>query len=691
MNGVVGDLVAQMKSPVEADRRDAARRFATLGPGAAALDPLLDCLRDQTWSVRAAAVESLCKLATGGAGLAWIDRLLGILCDPDARVRNSAITVLARIGPAAVPVLAGAFAAPDPDTARYAADALGELGDRHGVLPLVAALAHPSDEVKYRAMVALGRLRDPRALPALVRQLDGDLWLQSAAVEALGAIGDPAATEPLLALLDRSDFLVPAIAEALGRIGDPAALPALFRLIERTGAEPGSGSTEARRAALTAAGHLLPRDASASEGAALAPAAAGPAFAASVTAALADPDRPTRSAAARVAARLGLPDAVPVLVDLVSAEAQAGDGEEAHEAAAELAALARQAPDGPAGRALHGLLVAGSPAARRLAAWAAGEASLRAACAWLVRLTEPDGADDDLRAEAVRALGRIGDPDALPALFVRLDDPVERVRQAAVEAVAACGQLPGVAEGLLERLADPESPEVRSAIEALSRIHDRRAVEPLKRLLLAPRAEVRQAAVFALAVFDEDQVGSLPLMLLGSEDPVLRRSAAAVLGELGDPCALEPLRLTLRDADPWVRYEAARAIAGLGDRRGAPALREALGDPVGAVRLAAAGGLGALRDHGALPGLLPLAVDADEDVRAAAIEALGRLDGEAVLPALLAALGDPSWKVRAAGAEALGCRAETAAQDALAALLEDPHPSVRRAAGWALERTGGPR
>jgi HEAT repeat protein len=702
---VLDALVAQMKSPVEAERRDAARRLATLGADAErALEPLLGCLHDQAWSVRAAAVESLCRLATAGAGLAWVDRLFGILRDPDARVRNSAVTVLSRIGPSVIPVLTGALSSPDPDTGRYAADVLGDLGDRHAVLPLVAALAHPSDEVKYYAMVALGKLRDARAVTALVRQLDGDMWLQSAAVEALGAIGDRQATAPLIALLGRAGFLAPAIAEALGRIADPSALPALLGLVAGagrvgSGGEP-AGSAETRRAALAAAARILPRDGGASRG------QADPAARSAVAAALGEPA--TRGAAALVASRLGMPEAIPALADLVAAadvadmdgvgDGDAGDADDgSRAAAAELATLARLRPDGPAARAIETLLASGTAAARRLAAWMAGEAALVGCLPRLATLAAPDAgmdgdglepADDDLRTEAVRALGRLAAPAALDALLPRLDDPVERVRQAAVDAVAACGQLPGVADQLLARLDEPDGTEVRSAIEALSRIHDRRAVEPLKRLLYAARPEVRQAAVFALAVFDEDAVGSLPLMLLGSEDPVLRRSAATVLGELGDSRALEPLRLTLRDADPWVRYEAARAIAALGDRRGGSSLREALADRVGAVRLAAARGLGELRDQAALDPLLALAGDADEDVREAAIEAAGRLTGETVLPALLEALRDGSWKVRAAAAEALGRRGETAAQDALAALSDDPHPSVRRAAETALDRTG---
>ncbi len=689
---MLDDLLARMKSPVEAERRDAARRVATLGrEAAAALDPLLDCLHDQAWSVRAAAVESLCKLATAGAGLAWIDRLLAILRHPDARVRNSAVTVLSRIGPSAIPVLAGAFAMPDPDTARYAADAMGELGDRHAVLPLVAALGHPSDDVKYYAMVALGKLRDARAVPALVRQLDADLWLQSASVEALGAIGDRAAVGPLVALLGRSDFLAPAIAEALGRIGDPAVLPALFGLIEQVQAVASAGAAEARRAALAAAARLLPRDGG------IRPVGT-PALAAAVTAALADPDLETRVAAAIVAARVGLPEAVPALAALVGhddadPESPAED-DHGRASAMELSALARRDPSGAAARAIEGLLASGTPAARQLAALAAGEARLGACRGRLAELTGAAGegeANDDLRAEAVHALGKLHAPEVIEPLLPLLHDPVERVRQAAVDAVAQCGQLPGVVEMLLGRLDDTDAPDIRSAVEALSRIHDRRAVEPLKRLLYAARPEVRQAAVFALAVFDEDEVGSLPLMLLGSEDPVLRRSAAAVLGELGDPRALEPLRLTMRDADPWVRYEAARALGALGDRRGAAALHEALADPVGAVRLAAARALGEIRDAEAVGPLLGLAADPDEDVREAVIEAVGRLSGDAVLGALVSALGDDSWKVRTAAATALGRRAETAAQDALAALLDDPHPSARRAAELALERTGAPQ
>lgn len=47
----------------------------------------------------------------------------------------------------------------------------------------------------------------------------------------------------------------------------------------------------------------------------------------------------------------------------------------------------------------------------------------------------------------------------------------------------------------------------------------------------------------------------------------IRAHAAATLGDIGDPCAVEPLIVALKDSDIHVRCAAARALGKIGDPR----------------------------------------------------------------------------------------------------------------------------
>jgi arylsulfatase A-like enzyme/HEAT repeat protein len=110
-----------------------------------------------------------------------------------------------------------------------AALALASIGDRGGVLVLAEALDHCDDVLLCRVVItSLGKLRDPRAVPALIAHLP-EVQNRREMVDALGEIGDPSARDALVARL-RHDEYVPVrvrAAAALARIGDPSALGAL--------------------------------------------------------------------------------------------------------------------------------------------------------------------------------------------------------------------------------------------------------------------------------------------------------------------------------------------------------------------------------------------------------------------------------------------------------------------------------
>lgn len=84
-----------------------------------------------------------------------------------------------------------------------AARALGAVGDREAVLPLVAALREDDLLLRAEVLFALGELRDDGAVPAMsIFLASDDARLREAAARALGVLGSPKALPGLVRALD---------------------------------------------------------------------------------------------------------------------------------------------------------------------------------------------------------------------------------------------------------------------------------------------------------------------------------------------------------------------------------------------------------------------------------------------------------------------------------------------------------
>ena len=153
----------------------------------------------------------------------------------DGRGRDEALAALRRATGRHRAVIADALLEPlrvvqgsAVDRAREVASALGLLDEwRRG-------LVRGSWSSRSKAALALGLVRDPAAVPALVRVLDDPHdEIRAATVDALGAIGDVAAVQALLARIgEQSRHQQARLVEALRRIG-----PAVTASIVTLGAE----------------------------------------------------------------------------------------------------------------------------------------------------------------------------------------------------------------------------------------------------------------------------------------------------------------------------------------------------------------------------------------------------------------------------------------------------------------------
>lgn len=163
-----------------------------------------------------------------GAAILSEHRLLEYLRQEDDVRRNAAVEMLKLRRQRSFRLATLLLEDRDPDVVLQAVQVLSHLGDRSSLDPLVKALKHRDANVAQEAIVALGNLRDVRALPELLPFLAEDSWLQLAAIEAVGKLGSTEAVEDLEYLLP-NEVLAPMVEEALARIGGLQAVMALAR------------------------------------------------------------------------------------------------------------------------------------------------------------------------------------------------------------------------------------------------------------------------------------------------------------------------------------------------------------------------------------------------------------------------------------------------------------------------------
>ena len=469
------------------------------------------------------------------------------------------------------PDLVALLADREPQLRRRAALAIGRIGLSDGIIPLVSSLTDPEVEVRQMSAFALGLLGDETATPALLNALD-----------------DP---EPVVQ--GRA-------AEALGRIGAVDAAPAIGALV---------------RTHVTAAFDLDPDD-------------------------LSFPLSPEIEAFRLGLYALGALKAYEPLADAVLQEngqpvlwwwpvvyalQQTGDPR-ALDALVTLAAV-----QGSVGVAF---------AARGLGE--IGDTNAPVAAEALLGLLDLDRRDERVIATAIRALARIEDPrigEALHQFAIRPElSPTLRL-----EALDALPQqlTSGASEVFVELMTDRWPPMRAAALKALARTAPDTFTLVLSGLGRDPDWRVRKALAEGLAftdpeaatyqlnllLDDEDarvvpavlqslatlRVQNLEQVLLGqlaSEDVVVRKTAATLLGELGaatNSAGARPALVTalvqafeVAKDDPsyLARSAILDALTALGGTEAQATLTGALSDADWAARLRAAAGLEIHRPDG---------------------------------------------------------------------------------------------
>ena len=342
----------------------------------------------------------------------------------------------------------------------------------------------------------------------------------------------------------------------------------------------------------------------------------------------------------------------------------------------------------------------------RLSGWIEEENErnlIHALCGVLLHLLEPDGDESDTR-EVLRVIDRV-----LESLLEdgKFTDAIMIIRE--LRAYGERGEENDVVRGMardalseiggdrMVRLVSSHLPSATGEkrdflIEFLSTL-DQTAVPALLDLLEQP--ETKDIATRVLKIMAPQHFSILVNRL---KDPrrTIVTSVIRLLGEVGDPRAVGPLRAAMGHADPAIRREAIRAVASLGAEDVLGMLRPALEDEEQDIRIAAVRALSELPPAITRYPLLEMAQSKDFPKRnyfekkeiLLALAAAADLEVEDWLTTLAT---KRSWlrreerdELRACAVAALARIGSGSAMVTVRECLDDKSPQVCRAAAQAL-------
>jgi HEAT repeat protein len=681
-----------LESPDEEVRRLAVERVTVLQVGES-IARLVERIGDSSWRVRKSAVERLVVCSDYQEAVAALIRALAD--GENTGRRNSAVEALVEFGGRAVPQLLHAMGDHDPDVRKLVVDALAGIGDPRCSDALVAGLRDLDANVRAAVAEALGAIGGDAAVRALhevaVRE-DEDQLVRFSALHAMASLEVPLRASDLAPVLGH-EVLRPAGLALLGYVDDAGARSELLKAL---GAKP-------RTVRETAIASLL-RTLARLDGAAAerlteeirAAAGSTPMVVENAIERLSDGNLGTGLMLIQFLGIVGSRDAVvPLLraaqdealneIALANLEFLGPVAEEAIDAAwSELDVRTRRDACILFGR------MSGAASAVRLAA-----------CI--------DDCAPEIRGAAASSAGARGMVDTLPLLLRRLEqaaqddgfeseEEMDLLTRALIELAGrqeaghrdatrgAIGQLTAALEGA--------TPPVRLAIATvIGRVGGQAEAPVIELLLKDPSAQVRRAAVDALAHLDHGTAAESLRLALADEAPKVRIAAASALGASRSGDVIGFLRCLADDDDADVRAAAVRAVASRGgewaDTEQAAALIDAALEDEGVVALAAIEALCCLGEAGALRATRALDRPEVELVQAA-VRWLGERGEVATLDVLLPLVSHPEWTVRAETIQVLADRGVTKAVPPVLRRLETEQDEfVRDAMLRALDRLGG--
>ncbi len=401
---------------------------------------------------------------------------------------------------------------------------------------LITALRDKSPSVRLQAIIALGRIGEAKAVPALVPLLtDPDRYLAFSARQAIRRIGDWSSVAQ--ALVTKDEKLRAAILATLELVYDKGATSILSAYVA------GSTIPEAERAKALTELALVARKAPAWDGKwwgtrptqGKPPAKniaweATPEILKTIESSLVDPSDAIRMTAVSAVRTTDDRSALPVLRERFNVEKE--------------------------------------PKVRQELALALGNMGDKEALPLLIAALRDPTSPEGVRAAALTGLESIGGKPAIEALIEALGSKHGVLRdETQARIVAALGRfkakegIPAIADRLFHT-----NPDVRvAAAEALGKIGDVKLGAPRVRPALKDQSvEVRKAALGALAALKDFE--SIPGMIeLANEEPT-RYEGTLALAKLPDVRALQVYLRGVADRSPELRKACSLAIGSIRDK-----------------------------------------------------------------------------------------------------------------------------
>lgn len=260
-------------------------------------------------------------------------------------------------------------------------------------------------------------------------------------------------------------------------------------------------------------------------------------------------------------------------------------------------------------------------------------------------------AEPVLRRDAALRLATWERPQVVRALCEALSDPDSEVRDAAAHSLSELKD-PATA-GILFEWAGHDSPAVRAAVmRGLRELRCDDAFPVASALLGDADPRVRFEAIGVLGWLKRpESLEEIARLAAADEDPEVRRAATGALGFASDDAVLHDVVLpallnALGDASWQVREKAAATLGKLGQPTAVDALVDALKDDYWQVRLRAARSLGRLRQPKTVGPLIALLAHAVSNLRKEVALALGEIGDRSAREALHGQLHDPDPDVR---------------------------------------------
>jgi HEAT repeat protein len=653
--------------PAPAEQRLASLEEQGRAPGGAPV--ILAAMEDAAPQVRDRAI----RLAARYLEPAVLTEL--IADGQNAARRNAGLSALERQGPYAVPHLVALLKGGDAELMMFALQSLSRIGDTRAGPAILPLLGHADPNVAQAAIEAAGRLRLRESVSTLCWLLQGDLWVQLAAIVALGEIGQPEAVGPLMKFVPDS-VLAEAAVHALRRIAAPESLEPLLKLLP-TIRERGLREQLLLTVAVVLDLHDDPASALARVRADMVAGSTdvsdylGPLLATA-------PDEEDDEAqgllraAATLAAAIGTETLQPALLSRLATDPRA----------AWIEGVLRRFPEGLTPR-LSGLLEH-PDADVRCGALRAGLFE-ETDCASLSRhLSDPEA---QVRAAACVALGRLGIDAVAPLLLERLrsGEPVEQAAAAQGLAHLSSEALAELESCLEEGMSEP------TTVEALG-VLARRPVPKLDARVLhlteARSWAIRIAALRAAARIPGTRSDVLLIRALADREPAIQREALELLVRRGGETTVATLVVLLGTADS-LRFHVIRALGHCQAPQAAARLRDLYPDCPPHEKAQIVRSLLRLSPPWLSEFLVQRLGDADLELRRTAAQGLSEVAVSELLPVLLSLAQDADWNIRNAAARGLGRLGAAEARDALLTLARDEETVVAATARASLEQWSG--